>query len=74
MLLKPSKLLALAKSLPLAQLQPPANNPGPTALQRPEPNAAKLRLPADKASEKLGAAPQPPTVVSLPKPKGGMKL
>ncbi len=34
-------------NVPLAQLQPLPSNPGPTALQRPEPTVKKVQ-PADK--------------------------
>lgn len=33
---------------PLQQFVPPTNNPGPTALQRPQPNAMQPKLPGDK--------------------------
>src|SRR5437870_1809306 len=56
MRLKPSKLLAAAKVMPpsvkatLQTLKPSPSLPGPTALERPEPNLPPnlLRTPADK--------------------------
>jgi hypothetical protein len=33
---------------PMQQFMPPTNSPGPTAFQRPAPNAMKPQLPGDK--------------------------